>query len=130
MIASHSLAPFGPIIVVDDDPAVANSLVFALEVDGYSVRTFANAREMLSAADLPRSGCLVIDYGLPDSDGLTLLDQLRQKGFHQPAILITTNPKPFLVRRAQIQGVRIVEKPLLRNSLGEAIRNAIGMPPN
>ena len=45
---SHS----GTVLVVDDDAAVRNSLKFALELEGLTVRAFAGAADLLAATDL------------------------------------------------------------------------------
>ena len=110
------------VLVVDDDPAVCNSLKFSLELEGFEVRTFCAAADLLSATDLPRSGCLVIDYHMPSINGLELHRRLREQGNTMPAILTTTAPDPALRRRASALGVSLVEKPLLGNLLVEAIR--------
>lgn len=107
--------------VVDDDAAVCSSLKFALELDGFDVRTYAGYSELL-AADLPRAGCLIVDYNLPGLNGLDLVGELSRRDVHLPAFLITSNPTANVRRRAQAQGVAIIEKPLLSNQLSEAVR--------
>ena len=54
-----------------------------------------------------------------------LVSALRGRGVGTPAILITTNPSVQLRRRADEAGLAIVEKPLLGNTLAEAIRSAV-----
>jgi FixJ family two-component response regulator len=109
------------VLVVDDDPAVLGSLKFSLEIEGYQVTTFANAVEVLDAG-MPPVACLVIDHNLPGMNGLDLLDELRRRGAGMAAVLITSHP-PFALReRAAAAGVTIIEKPLLGNSLIDAIR--------
>ena len=49
---------------------------------------------MLAQSRLPPAGCLVIDFRLPDMNGLDLLGALRRSGETLPAILITTNITP------------------------------------
>lgn len=117
------MAPAQPWIVhvVDDDAAVCSSLKFALELDGFDVRTYAGYSELL-AADLPRAGCLIVDYNLPGLNGLDLLGELSRRDVHLPSFLITSNPTANVRRRAQAQGVAIIEKPLLSNQLSEAVR--------
>jgi two-component system, LuxR family, response regulator FixJ len=118
--------PFPPnlVVVVDDDIAVRNSLKFSLEIDGYAVQAYAGASEPLDKADLAGRGCLVIDYNLPGTDGLTVLARLRARGVLMPAILITSHPSPGLRARAAAAGVPIVEKPLLGNALLDAVHDA------
>ncbi len=117
-----ALAIERPVLVIDDDPAVLSSLKFALEIDGFTVRTYPTAKALLDDPARLQRGCLVIDYHLPDGDGLAVLDELRRRGIGMPAILITTDPGPRLRERAGIAGATIVEKPLFGNRLVEAIR--------
>ena len=114
------------VIVVDDDPAVRNSLKFSLEIEGFSVYSFASADELLSLDDeLPPCSCLVIDQRLPGITGLDLIIALRARHFVVPAILITSHPSPALRERAAETRVPIVEKPLLGNGLLDKIYDLV-----
>lgn len=112
------------LVVVDDDSAVRNSLKFVLEVEGFQVRVFASAEELLNEASLPDPSCLVVDYYMPGMNGLELVAQLRARDVSIPAILITPAPSETLRARAAAAGVPIVEKPLLGSRLLESIRLA------
>lgn len=125
MISSASLATGPTILIVDDDADVLGSLRFALEVEGYRVRTYASGDAILSDDALPRVGCLVVDFHIPGGDGLVVIDRLRAREVDMPAILITSAPPAALVRRAAAAGVAIVEKPLLGATLSDGIRRAL-----
>ena len=112
------------IIVVDDDPAVCNSLKFSLEIEGFRVRLYASGSELLGECDIPCCSCLVVDQRMPGIAGLDLIGKLRDKAVSAPAILITSHPTAELARRAAGANVPIVEKPLLGNALMERIRDA------
>src|SRR5262249_16519545 len=112
------------VIIVDDDPAVLNSLQFALEIEGFTVHVYATGEELLGA-EVPEQGCLVLDFNMPGPNGLQLLERLRQLGYDLPAILITSNPSFATRERASLAGVVIIEKPLLGNTLSDAIREAL-----
>src|SRR5262249_24961223 len=86
--------------IVDDDPAVRNSLKFSLELEGFAVGTFANAAELLRAPDLSRFQCLVVDFNMPGMDGIELAVKLREMQFAAPVILITSDPSKALITRA------------------------------
>lgn len=120
--------PAPVLLVVDDDAAVRNSLKFSLELEGFAVRLYAGARELLNEPSLPSIGCLLIDYYLPDMTGLELLSELRGCGVTLPAFLITGHPSVAVRQRAAEAGVLIVEKPLLGNGLLETIGGAVGVP--
>ena len=110
------------VLVVDDDSAVRNSLKFSLEVEGFAVRDYSSANELLRESEIADAGCLVIDYHLPEMNGLEMLHRLRERRFAAPAILITSHPNPSVRQRAAEAGVPIVEK--LGDALMEGIRNA------
>ena len=118
-----------PLLLVDDDPAVRTALKFALELDGYEVETFADAESLAACPRLPADGCLVVDLQLPGMDGLELVEVLRRRAVRLPALLITTHPTAMVRSRAQAAGVDIVEKPLLAETLGEALNRVLSAPP-
>ena len=113
-------------LLIDDDPAVRNSLKFALQVEGFAVRVYPTGSDLLNDEDMPESGCLVTDYHLPGMNGLDLLAHLRERKVSLPAILITTDPSAAVRSRAASAGVRLVEKPLLSDALFEDIRAVLG----
>jgi two-component system, LuxR family, response regulator FixJ len=114
------------VLVIDDDPAVRNSLKFALEIEGFSVQVYPTGAALLEEDDLPESGCLVADYNLPGMNGLDLLQMLREREVALPAILITSHPTPAIRSRASSAGVCLIEKPLLNDTLFLCIRSALG----
>jgi two-component system, LuxR family, response regulator FixJ len=119
---TRDVVPALPILlVVDDDTAVLNSLKFVLQLEGFAVRLYSSAQELLDEPGLPESGCLLVDHYMPGMSGLELLAALRRRGVTLPAILITGHPSVALRRRAEQAGVRLLEKPLLGNGLIEAI---------
>lgn len=110
------------IAVVDDDPAVRASLQFALEIEGFGVRVYADAQAMLAAGHFADYRCVIVDQNLPAMSGLDLVAQLRHQSVLVPAILITSHPSAVLRGRAAQAGVTIVEKPLLGNALVDKVR--------
>lgn len=109
------------VLVVDDDPALLAALEFALKAEGYQVRSCADAEAALKAS-ADQLACLVVDYKLPDIDGMDLGRRLREAGVDAPMILITTNPDARCRARAARDGAVIVEKPLLGDRLVRQIR--------
>jgi two-component system, LuxR family, response regulator FixJ len=113
------------ILVVEDDAAVRNSMKFSLEAEGYQVRVYCKARDVLEAPDLSEIDCLVVDYRLDGMNGLELMRQMRARGIRAPGIMITTLPSLDLRRDASAAGIHIVEKPLLGNTLADQIRSVV-----
>jgi FixJ family two-component response regulator len=125
MAQTRNTAASAVVLVIDDDPAVRNSLEFALEIEGFSVRAYPTGADLLEAGDLPASGCLVTDYNLPGINGLDLLDLLRARNVLLPAILITTHPTTTIRYRTASAGAHLIEKPLLNDTLFQCIRSAL-----
>src|SRR5947209_19736944 len=94
------------IYVVDDDAAVLGSLRFLLETDGFAVRTFKNGTALLNAAHEARADCFVIDYKMPDIDGIDLAGRLQQSHITAPVILITGYPDKKISARAAAAGLK------------------------
>jgi two-component system, LuxR family, response regulator FixJ len=123
---SELSAPGFVVIVLDDDHAVRNSLKFSLEIEGFTVRSYATGAELLDAGSLAPCSCLVVDQHMPGMNGLDLIDLLRSRQFSAPAILITGDPSSSVRERANKASVPIVEKPLLGNALLRQIRDLAG----
>jgi two-component system, LuxR family, response regulator FixJ len=114
------------VYVVDDDADVLGSLRFLLETDGFQVRTFRNGTSLLSAVRGSAVDCFVIDYKMPDMNGIDLAGRLRNRDIAAPVILITGYPDENISARAEAAGVRhVLLKPLLEDSLATRIRGAI-----
>ena len=105
------------VVVVEDDAAVLNSLEFMLAAAGYRVLACADPAEAEAADGVAKASCLIIDYGLPDIDGLTLLHRLRQRGVSAPAVLIASTPSGQCRQAAREAGIPLFEKPLDGGSL-------------
>lgn len=116
----------GPVLVVDDDAAVRQSLKFALEQEGLEVRLYEDGGQLLADRELPPASCLVVDLMMPGMDGIALVGRLREHRIELPAILITTRGSPRLRERAQGAGFRLVlEKPLEDGALLDGITGAL-----
>jgi two-component system, LuxR family, response regulator FixJ len=114
------------VYVVDDDAGVLGSLRFLLETDGFDVRTFRNGASLLNAVRSTGVDCFVIDYKMPDMNGIDLAGRLRNRDIAAPVILITGYPDENIAARAEAAGVQhVLLKPLLDDSLVTRIRGAI-----
>jgi FixJ family two-component response regulator len=122
-----SSTPAKPIVyVVDDDPGVLGSLRFLLETDGFDVETFRNGQALLNAVASKRADCFVIDYKMPNIDGIDLATRLRSRHIAAPIILITGYPDDNIPAKAAVAGVsNVVLKPHIEESLLARIRGAI-----
>jgi two-component system, LuxR family, response regulator FixJ len=112
------------VAVVDDDPAVCGSLKFALELEGFAVRTYHSGAELLGAGDVADCNCFVIDQRMPGMTGMELVEVLRERLVLTPVILVISHGSAALSARAKKAAIPIVEKPFLGNALVERIREA------
>ena len=130
MHQARTIGGSSPVVaVVDDDMAVRGSLKFALEIEGFSVRTYANGDDLLGEANLADFACFIIDQRLPGMSGFELVAAMRRQRIDGPVILITSQPTIILRERAARAGIPIVEKPLLGTTLLERVQAAITVPP-
>ena len=114
------------IYVVDDDSDVLGSLQFLLETDGFAVRTFKSGAALLGDHGSDCADCFVIDYKMPNMNGLDLIKLLRSKHISAPVILITGHPDEHISERAASAGVHhVLRKPLLDESLISLIKASL-----
>ncbi|QDZ08078.1 response regulator [Sphingomonas panacisoli] len=67
------------ILIVEDDAHIRRLLRVAIERAGYAAGEAATAREALSIADIDKPAVVLLDLGLPDRDGLELIQLFRGK---------------------------------------------------
>lgn len=107
------------IFVVEDDDGVRQSTQALLEASGYSVRTFANAEDLLAAGTAGEAGCIVLDHHLSGMTGIELIETLRAQGLQMPAIMVTSNGTKLGVRAAHAGVTAVLRKPLAADGLEE-----------
>lgn len=76
------------VLVIDDEAAIRKLLRICLEPESYTVREAANAGDGLREAAQSRPELIILDLGLPDMDGLTLLKRIRE--WSQVPIIVLT----------------------------------------
>jgi len=69
----------GTVLVVDDEPSIADALRLTLEAEGYSVRIAGSIRTALGVATETDIDAAVVDLMLPDGDGLSLTRELKTR---------------------------------------------------
>ena len=79
-----------PLLLLEDDPAIAHTVVYALQREGFVVEHVLLVRE--AAQRLARTGdyaAAILDLGLPDGNGLDLCRELRARQPALPIVLLT-----------------------------------------
>lgn len=77
------------ILVVEDEPAIADTIVYALESDGFTVQWCATGTAALQATRSEPASLAVLDVGLPDINGFELFRRLQQVDAALPVIFLT-----------------------------------------
>jgi len=80
------------LLLIEDDEAVANMYRLTLEQDGYSVRVALDGTTGLEAATKMPPDLIFLDLRLPDLDGLTVLERLRENGStrYTPVVIMSS----------------------------------------
>lgn len=78
------------ILILEDEPAIADTLLYALATEGFSPRWCATATEGLAALRSQTFALLILDVGLPDANGFELCKQLRASGHDLPIVFLTS----------------------------------------
>ena len=114
------------ILIVDDQENMCWVLSKVLSDVGFSVETAHTAREALSVADKRALSAAVIDFRLPDGNGLKLLLDLRRRYGNIPCVLITSYGSSKLREEALEAGFdAYFDKPFDNNALVSALREAL-----
>ena len=112
--------------VIDDDPAVRDSLSFLLETASLQTRVYDSAIAFLEALPDVTSGCVVTDVRMPEMTGIELVRRLKAQGFTLPIIMITGHADVPLAVEAMKAGVAdFIEKPFNDDILLAAIATAL-----
>ncbi len=113
------------IFVVDDDPAVQDSLRALLESADFRVETFGTGEAFLEAVD-GQHGCVVLDIDLPAMDGLAVMRSLIERRAGLPVILMTGRPdQAARVPAGETGVVALLEKPMPETILLDTISSAL-----
>ena len=118
--------PDSLVFVVDDDPLVRESLQDLLNSAGFAVRTFASATEFIRSKRPDVAACLILDVELPDRSGLDLQAELVKSGIAMPIVFLTGHGDiPMSVRAMKAGAVEFLTKPVRKESLFDAVREAL-----
>jgi FixJ family two-component response regulator len=87
----NSASKSGTVFIVDDDVSFLRSVSRLLRASGYAVQTFESAKAFLETLTPEMSGCVVLDFQMPEVNGLEL----------QAALAKSANPMPVVFLSAQ-----------------------------
>lgn len=114
------------VFVVDDDPAVRDSIAMLVRAEGLAARTFDSARSFFAGWEHSEESCVIIDLRLPDLSGLDLQERLAATADPPPVIFLTGfGTVPSAVRALKAGAMDFLEKPFEPGALLALVHEAL-----
>ena len=122
--------PAPRVLVVDDEALLRWSIAETLAAAGYDVVSAGDGAEARRAlSDGQGLGAMLVDLRLPDTDGLTLIDEAHQHGINCPVVVMTAYGSVETLRAASGRGaLRVVLKPFDLDEMVQVIRQVCPLP--
>jgi FixJ family two-component response regulator len=120
-------APHGEIFVVDDDPAVRETLSVVLSAAGYEVVCFADGAALLAVARSRSPLCIFLDVHIPGRSGLDILRELHAEDYPAPIFMISGRGDIAMAVDALKNGaLDFIEKPFRGAEIVTRVEEAVG----
>jgi FixJ family two-component response regulator len=117
----------GEIFVVDDDPAVRETLSVVLSAGGYQVICFADGAALLAVARTRTPSCILLDVHIPGKSGLDILKELHGEDYPAPIFMISGQGDITMAVTAIKSGaLDFIEKPFRGSEIVARLEEAIG----
>lgn len=116
------------ILIIDDEEDLRKSVADALESLGYQVVLAADGREGIDDAVEYGPDLILVDYRMPDVDGVEFLRNLRSHAqvMHTPVMIVTVDPQLELRKSATDLGIQgFLVKPFSMGELVESVRSLL-----
>ncbi|HWC17246.1 MAG TPA: sigma-54 dependent transcriptional regulator [Terriglobales bacterium] len=123
----HQVEPAtGSILIIDDEAAIRESLETLLAIEGYNVEAARTAEEGLAMLAASPRDLVLLDFALPDRNGLEVLDEIRQRDPGLPVIMITAyGTVENAVKAIQAGATNFIQKPWDNEKLLADVRASI-----
>lgn len=116
----------GSILIIDDEAAIRESLQTLLELEGYTVEVAGTAEEGLAHAAEHAFDLVLLDFALPDRNGLEVLKEIRERDSQLSVIMITAyGTVENAVLAMQAGASNFVQKPWDNEKLLADVRAAV-----
>jgi FixJ family two-component response regulator len=120
----HSSTPI--VFVVDNNFSIRESLATLIQSAGWQSRTFASATEFLAHQKSAIPSCLILDFTLPDLNGLELQERIATERCDMPIIFLSSHVDiPMAVKAIKRGALEFLIKPFDSDVLLNIIRHAI-----
>jgi len=116
------------ILIVDDDPDILTALHDLLEYDGFLVTEVSTCRDALEQVRTVEFSAVLLDIGLPDGDGLTVLEIIQTSTPSLPVIVITAfTSQDYRAKSLSGGAFSYLTKPYNRDELRAVLRRAVDL---
>ncbi|WJR78688.1 response regulator [Bradyrhizobium sp. NP1] len=123
---AEKAASRGEVFVVDDDPAVRDTLSLVLKAAGYDVICFADGAALLAVARSRTPACILLDVHIPGKSGLDILKELHGEEYPAPIFIISGQGDiPMAVSAIKHGALDFVEKPFRGSEIVMRLNEAI-----
>jgi FixJ family two-component response regulator len=117
----------GEIFLVDDDPAVRETLSMVLSAGGYQAICFADGTALLAVARGRIPACILLDVHIPGKSGLDILKELHGEDYPAPIFMISGQGDIAMAVNAIKGGaLDFIEKPFRGSEIVARLDEAIG----
>ena len=124
---TDQLLSHGEIFVVDDDPAVRETLSLVLSAGGYQVICFADGAALLKVARTRTPSCILLDVHIPGESGLDILKELHGEDYPAPIFMISGQGDiAMAVDSIKSGALDFIEKPFRGSEIVARLDEAIG----
>jgi two-component system, OmpR family, KDP operon response regulator KdpE len=113
------------ILIIDDETQIRLLLEITLSAKGYHIVEASTGKEGLALAASVLPACIILDLGLPDTDGLDILKRLKEWYLKPVIILSVRNGEEDIVKALDIGANDYLTKPFRTGELLARIRMAI-----
>jgi two-component system OmpR family response regulator len=93
------------ILLVDDEQDFLRIMEARIKSWGYELVKAVNGSEALKAAEDEKPDAIILDYMLPDMDGIAVLKKIRERDKGIPVIMLTANPDEKSIKGADSLGI-------------------------
>lgn len=117
--------------IVDDDAAVLHATGFMLRHAGFQVAEFESGPAFLKIAETSDRGCVLLDMGMAEMDGMEVQRQMIERDIDMPVIILTGHGDiETAVQAMRLGAVNFLEKPYEKEFLLEALEDAFAFHEN
>jgi two-component system, chemotaxis family, chemotaxis protein CheY len=117
-----------PVLVVDDDPDILQTLALCLSTEGYRVLMAANGQEALDVLARDKPACVLLDLMMPVMDGWQFVSELETRGWRRMPILVLSADRAVQQHSAKLRAEAYLAKPFDLDELLSKVSQLIGGP--